>query len=267
MTEQKRIRLIALDLDGTLLNRSFELTDEVRRSVRSAQQAGINVILATGRDFNSAQPFLRELDMEHMVITSGGALIWMNGKIVLEKSFTTPQINCILELGTKYDVGCFLDQAEKTWMFGNSYYVEMYKHVSKGTNLELVDKVFDPLPIKVSLIQERTVLSRLRAELTSVYPDLNTAFPFEHVLDINQSDSSKGLALTWLATALGIEMAEVAVVGDSENDVSMFEVAGLSFAMANSPEHVQKAANHVVSGNDRNGVGQVIKIILGQCSR
>jgi Cof subfamily protein (haloacid dehalogenase superfamily) len=256
------IRLIALDLDGTLLNKDFELTTAVSQSIQRAQDAGIRVVVTTGRDIDSTRSFLQRLNLEQFVITSGGALVWMDGRIVAQKCFTPKQTRLILELGQQYDTGFFIDQPEMTWKFGNPYFIQKYEHVSTATSLEVVDRIFDPSPIKISLLQERESLLQLLQQLQHTCPELHTVFPFEHVVDVNPAGANKGVALTWLALQLGIPLSQVATVGDSENDISMFEVSGLSFAMGNAPEHVQRSADHVVAGNDQNGVVHAIGMAL-----
>ncbi len=262
MNETNPIRLVALDLDGTLLNEKFELTEEVRASVQRAQDAGLLVVIATGRDRRSAEPFLQELEASRFVITSGGALVWIDGQIIAQNSFTSKQITNILNLGRKYQTGIFVDQPEQSWRFGNQVYTGMYSHLSNSTPNYRVESLVDPSPIKVSLVQERRILIKLREQLAFQNPELNMVFPFEHILDINPSGTNKGSALTHLAQVLDIHTHEIATVGDSENDISMFMISGLSFAMRNAPEHVQQFANYIAPRNDQNGVVNAIDSIL-----
>lgn len=262
MEPMQPIRLIALDLDGTLLNQNFELTADVCKSVRRARESGVMVVVATGRDLSSTNSFLQELGIEQIVVTSGGALVWINGLIVVQKSLTIEQTRKIIELGQQYDTGFFVDQPAITWKFGNPQFIKMYEHVSSAIPLDEIDAVFDTLPIKISLIQERASLLQLQQQLHLAQPDLHTTFPFEHVLDINQLGANKGAALIWLADKLGLSMNNVAAIGDSENDVSMLNVAGVSFAMGNAPAHVQETADHILPGNDRDGVAHAITMLL-----
>ena len=262
MNIKKPIRLIAFDLDGTLLNEKYELTSELKVAIQQARRSNLVLIVATGRDRKSAEAFLQELGLTHIAITSGGALTWLDGKIILQLSFSREQFKEILRIGQEYQTGILIDQPDQTWNYGNQHYVDMYSHLSDSLRMDQISPMLNPMPIKVSVIQEYKVIEEIREKIAQLYPELGLVRPFDQILDINPSGASKGAALLGLENRLGISMDEIAVVGDSENDISMFKVAGRSYAMGNAPEHVQKAADYVVSGNDQNGAAEAIKSIL-----
>ncbi len=262
MKKVNSIRLIALDLDGTLLNEKFELTEEVRASVKRVQDKGILIAVATGRDKKSADPFLQALQADRFAITSGGALIWIDGQVIKQNSLTDTQVINILNLGKEYQTGIFVDQPERSWRFGNKIYIDMYSHVGNMSLNYQIESILDPLPIKVTLIQEHGTLIEIRQRLADQNPELNMVFSAENILDLSPYGTNKGSALARLAQALRIRTTEVASVGDSENDVSMFLISGVSFAMGNAPKQVQQLANFIMPRNDQNGVVNAIESIL-----
>jgi Cof subfamily protein (haloacid dehalogenase superfamily) len=262
MSEKQLIRLAGLDLDGTLLNERYELTPAVIQAFSCAVQAKLQVVVITGRDRLSAMPFLKQLGAEQTAITSGGAQIWLNGDLVSQASFTSQQIRDILAVGLQHEAGMFVDQPQQTWRYGARYYTNLYGHVSDSIDIENGEALLDPLPFKVSLIQEPPVLSLIRTRLTEMHPGFTITSPFSQVLDVNPEGGNKGAALTRLASLLDIALSQTAVAGDSENDLSMFAIAGLTYAMGNATEALRACADHVAPANDEEGVVWALSNIM-----
>ncbi len=255
------IRLVGFDLDGTLLNERFEFTQRVIKAFRETNQADLRLLVITGRDKLSASPLLKMLDLDKTVITSGGAQVWLDGNLIRHLPFTAQQTRDILSIGLKYGVGMYVDQPEQTWRFGSRHYTELFGHVSDSTECTQADHLLDPLPIKISLIQEPDVLREIRAHMLALHPQFTITSPFEKVLDLNPQDANKGSALTFLAQTLGISMSQTAVVGDSENDLSMFAVSSWTYAMGNAVAALKERAMIIAPGNHEDGAAWVIQDI------
>jgi Cof subfamily protein (haloacid dehalogenase superfamily) len=262
MTYKQPIRMAALDLDGTLLNDQLELTPVVVHAFNRAVQAKLVVVVITGRDKLSALTFLKQLGSEHTVITSGGAQVWLNDELISHTSFTLQETRDILAIGLQYEAGMYVDQPQQTWRYGSRYYTDLYGHLSDSIEIDCGDKLLDPPPFKISLIQESSVLKSIRAQLTARYPSFTITFPFHQVLDVNPEGGNKGAALTCLASLLGISLSQIAVVGDSENDLSMFAVAGLTYAMGNAVDSLRTCADWIAPTNDEDGVAWVLGEIM-----
>lgn len=268
MENKHLIRLVGFDLDGTLLNEQLELTPGVTKAFKHAAQAGIQVVVITGRDKLSALPFLKKLGVEQTVITSGGAQVWLNGDLISQASFTLQQTRNIINIGLQFAAGMYVDQLQQTWRYGERYYTELFGYLSDSIEIDSGDKLLNPPPFKISLIQESHILKVIRTQLSVAYPDFTLTFPFPQVLDVNPEDGNKGRALTSLATSLGIPLDQVAVVGDSENDLSMFAVAGLTYAMGNAVDVLRDRADYTAPTNDEDGavwvLGEIMERNLGQ---
>ncbi len=158
--------------------------------------------------------------------------------------------------------GLFIDYAERSWAMGAEDYLSLYSHLSHSTPMDLIPDPWIPAPLKISLINERTALDRMKPEILALYPDLQMASPFENVVDITPQASTKGNALRALAGMLDISLIQTAAVGDSENDLSNFAVAGLSIAMGNAPVDVKLAADWVAPANDQEGAAWALERIV-----
>jgi Cof subfamily protein (haloacid dehalogenase superfamily) len=262
MENKQPIRLVGLDLDGTLLNEKFELSPGVVQAFSSAVRAGLQVVVITGRDKQSALPFLRQLSAEQTVISSGGAQVWLKGELISQVSFTLQQTRDILTLGLQHGAGMYVDQPQQTWRYGSRYYTDLFGHVSDSIAIDNGNELLAPLPFKISLIQETPVLGLIRDQLAVLYPGIPITSPFSQVLDVNPEGGNKGAALSRLADLLGISLSEVAVAGDSENDLSMFAVAGLTYAMGNAVDALRACADWIAPTNDEDGVVWVLRNLM-----
>jgi len=142
------------------------------------------------------------------------------------------------------------------------YYTELYGHLSDSVEIEHADELLDPLPFKISLIQEPPVLALMRAQLKAMYPGFTITSPYSQVLDVNPKGGDKGAALTRLAASLGIALSHTAVAGDSENDLSMFAAAGVTYAMGNAVDALRAHADFIAPSNSENGAAWVLQDIV-----
>lgn len=257
------VRLVALDLDGTLLNEDFQLSERIIRAVAQAQARGLHLAVITGRDHLSAIDIVRQLGLaDGWLVTSGGSVLWHAGQVAQTLAFSPEDARLILQKGAAYQTGFFIDFVVDSYSFGNPYYVDLYQHVSlAGPAPDEAALYAQPL-IKASLIQERAVLEQIRVELAEQFPGIGLAYPFEHVLDINPPGANKGAALRALAAHLGVAMSETAAMGDSENDLAMLKAAGLSIAMSNAPAHVRAAADWIAPPNSEEGAAWALERLM-----
>ena len=256
------IRLVSLDVDGTLLNEQSRLTPGVMRAVRVAVRAGLHLVVATGRSFSSTEAILNELAVPYTLISSSGAQIIIQGQVAAALSFPPEQAGQIFNLALSHASGLFIDQPQRDVWVGNEAYIEPYKKVNFGAPAENLEEVLSPAPIKISVVNERPLLEHFRQYWSTIYPDIHLTFPFENVLDITPAGATKGNALQIVCDQLGIDLVEVAAVGDSENDLSMFARCGLSIAMGNASEAVKQAADWVAPSNSQDGVAWTLEKIL-----
>ncbi|MCG0277453.1 MAG: Cof-type HAD-IIB family hydrolase [Thermanaeromonas sp.] len=266
------IKLVALDLDGTLLNSDSDLEYRAKEAVRRVQEKGVKVTLATGRMFRSALPFARELNLKLPLIVYHGALIKnpVSGEVMREKLLPLSIVEFLVGRAREYG-------------FPYNVYVEdeLYVDDIQPENLAYADKARVPLhkvddilgflkekapkePIKFVALHDGPKLDRLEEEVRKaighrVY--ITRSFPY--FLEVISREASKAKGLEILARHLGISPKEIMVIGDSFNDLDMFHFAGLAVAMGNAPPAVRAQAHYVVATNDEGGVAEALtKFIL-----
>ena len=265
MPEPSRIRLVALDLDGTLIGEDLVLRPRVREAVASAQAAGVAVTIVTGRMFAAARPFARELAVAGPIVCYQGAAIFdaSDGSVLRE---TTVQPDVTRDtLQWAHDQGvhvqCYADDV---------LYVEQINEFSKRyTALARVEPVVVPSlraafaqrpTIKIVLVDDperseghlvalRALLGE-RAYLTRSHVD------FVEVVD---PAVNKGEALAFVARRHGVSLDETLAIGDAWNDVPLLDAAAVGVAMGSAPPELREHADHVVADVAHDGVAEALE--------
>lgn len=269
------IKLIAIDLDGTLLRSDRTLSDENRQAIREAKAAGVQVVLCTGRPLRSMHYLLEEIglkDEEDLAITYNGGLIQKtkNGEVMHQITFDRAQCLDIYELGRSLNLPVnFIDLDyvyEPPYPVGaESVYMAASKNVPKDQALKFVDVIIDELPDPFTI--NKIVMSRPAEELDAMIPKIPASYhekyniyksqPF--ILEVLPQNVDKGYSMRLLGEKLGLEKAQIMGIGDQENDLSLVQNSGLGVAMANAIDRVKDAADYVTKTNDANGVAHVIQ--------
>lgn len=275
------IKLIAIDLDGTLLHSDRTLSEENRLAVQAAKAAGVQVVLCTGRPLRSMHYLLDEIglrDKGDIAITYNGGLIQKteNGEIVSQITFNREECLDIYELGQFLEMPVnFIDLDyvyEPPYPVGaESVYMATNKNVPKNQALQFVDIAMEELPDP--FIINKIVMSRPTEELDAIIPKIPAAYhekyniyksqPF--ILEVLPQNVDKGYSMRVLGEMLGLEKNQIMGIGDQENDLSLVENAGFGVAMGNAIEHVKESADYITKTNDENGVAHAIhKFVLNK---
>lgn len=275
------IKLVAIDLDGTLLDSNKLLSEENKLAIKEAKEAGVNVVLCTGRPLRSMHHLLEEaglMDDEDIVITYNGGLIQKakTGEIINEITFNREECLDIYQLGQQLKLPVnFIDLDyiyEPEYPAGaESIYMQASREIPKENALKFkaVDINHLPNPFKINKI----VMSRPTEELDVMIPTIPAAYhekyniyksqPF--ILEVLPDHVDKGFSMRLIGEMLGLEKEQIMGIGDQENDLSLVENAGLGVAMANAIAPVKAAADYITKSNDENGVAHAIrKFVLNQ---
>lgn len=259
--------LVAIDLDGTLLRSDFKLSPRTVQAVRRAVERGVTVTLSTGRMFRSAQLVAREMGLAVPLITYNGAMVRNSGTGEIYHHSTVPLgvarmvVSDLVLLGLRPFV--YVD--DELYVAEVDYKTEQYCRVS-GIEARAVGDLLCWLaaaPTKLLLFEQELLVARLGPELSARYrADLHVTRSWPYFLEIVRKGVSKGAALGVLTDMLGLARNEVMAIGDSFNDVEMFEYAGLGVAMGNAPEEVKRRADRVTLSNDEDGVACVLEEVI-----
>jgi 5-amino-6-(5-phospho-D-ribitylamino)uracil phosphatase len=274
-------KLIALDVDGTLLNPQGGLNQRVKRAVRAATEAGCIVTLATGRRHRPARAIALELGIKVPLILYSGNLIYdtaLEQALLhrpLDSAFVAAALAFLIEVGLSPAVlqsplhgeRIFIGPGEAADPYMTAYANQPDRaDLIKRSSLPELLTVPDPLVVlgigpghlENRLLSHLGRKSELAGNLysyhlkTGVLPDL-------HGFDLLPTTHNKGFALAWLAHHYGFELAETLAIGDSRNDLDMLQTAGLGVAMGNASAEVKARADVIVSSNAEDGVAEALE--------
>ncbi|MCG8401868.1 MAG: Cof-type HAD-IIB family hydrolase [Firmicutes bacterium] len=266
-------KLLALDLDDTLLNSGLQIPERSRRAVQAAMQAGVRVTLATGRMYRSARPYAEQLGIRDYLITYQGALT--RHSVTGETLFHRP---VLLDLALdvissvrryRYHINVYLDDflyvAERT-REGELYAAHSGVPLAAVGDLARFLRERNEDPTKVLVVAPEQRLDELAAEIRPVYGDrLHITKSKPYFLEFSHPDAHKGGSLAAIARHYGMGREEVIAVGDSYNDVEMLEYAGLGVAVGNARPDIIRRADYVCPSNENCGVAEVVeKFIFGR---
>ena len=265
-----KYKLLALDLDDTLLNEKSKISSRNIAAIRKVAGKGVLVTIATGRMYRSTLPYARELEVDLPLITYHGALIKKagNNEVLRYAAVPCDMALELLELGEKNDFHLNLyfddklfakEENESTRFYQTigSVPVETVGSLSRFLFQEKID------PIKLTIINQDGRLEGIQQMLQDRYSSELTILqsrPF--FLEITHKEATKGQALDFLAKKKGITAEEVVAIGDSYNDIDMLQYAGMGVAVANAPEPVRSVADVITRANTEDGVAVFLEEYL-----
>lgn len=243
----QQIKMIGLDLDGTLLNTKKELTENTRRVLREAIDAGILVLMATGRPYTGIPAELRNFPGIHYALTSNGARVLdtNHNKLLIEQLLPMESAKKALRIFEKYDT------LSEIYFDGQGYAdaakldnIGKYHHDPNMWNYVRTTRIAVP-DIQDVITKENRSMDKVQA----LFADME-----ERAAGVN-----KGTALVALGEMLGIPRESIMACGDGDNDVHLLREVGFGVAMANAQPQVKKAADYITASNDEDGVARAIE--------
>ncbi|MFY9176817.1 MAG: Cof-type HAD-IIB family hydrolase [Caldicoprobacterales bacterium] len=261
-------KLIAVDLDDSLLGTDLEISNRNKEALIKAMEKGVLVTIATGRMFISALRYAHQLGLDVPIITYQGGLIKnaFSKDVLYNKTLPMDICRRIIHICKEKSLHLQIYIGDEYYFEEDNKYSNMYyENIGvKGQAVGPLDKFsFDP-PNKLLIIDEPDIIGKLRNEFAKIFDnqiEVTTSKP--EYLEFTHKDATKGKALEYLANLKGINRENVIAIGDSYNDISMLQYAGLGVAMGNSPEYVKSHADYITGINDEDGVAQAIdKFVL-----
>lgn len=275
------IKLIAIDLDGTLLDSNRNLSKENLQAIQEAKAAGVRVVLCTGRPLRSMNYLLDEAGLKEegdLAITYNGGLIQKTntGETVHELTFNREECLEIFELSQLLNLPVnFIDLDyiyEPPYPVGvESIYNKGTTNIPKNEALQFAAIQMEKLPDPFTI--NKAVMSRPAEELDAAIPKIPASYyekfniykSQSHILEILPLHVDKGFAMRVVGELLGLEKDQIMGIGDQENDLTLVQHAGLGIAMGNAIDIVKESADYVTKTNDENGVAHVIhKFVLNK---
>lgn len=283
------IKLIATDMDGTLLNAAHEISQENQEAIKFAQEHGITVVIATGRAFYEANTPVAETDLKVPYICLNGAEVrdetfnimstsHLNHSLVSKITSTLKEKDIYYQVYTnrgiytenpQRDLEIYIDIAERAGQKADVEKIEnsIQKRIDNGTlkivdNYDKIEDIPGELIMKILAFDSDLEKIDLVGQELAQSPNLAVSSSSRGNLEITHSDAQKGIVLSTIAKQLGIDLKDVMALGDNLNDVSMLERVGYSVAMDNAAPEVKTVAKYVTDSNENSGVGKAIKKFL-----
>jgi len=261
-------KLLALDLDGTLLNSGMRLSDTSAEAVARAKEAGITVVLATSRWFGLAKRTSDRLGLDSPIICSNGAEArYPDGREVFQLALDAEAAREVVTWGDDHGWEMFTTIGGSTYMQTRPGIIPEKLPGGLKVAERHSDHLDEGAAICVQVWQEesvREVAERFAPKYEGrVRFSFNTPVGQPHYVVITHPDAEKAMALASVCKELGVAPEETIAMGDSESDIEMIRFAGLGIAMRNSPDEVKRAALHVAPSNDEDGVAwAILKFLL-----
>lgn len=267
----KDIKLVAIDLDGTLLGSDKKIPEKNKEVLEKLQQKGMKIVLATGRPFNGFWWIRQELGLEgwdDYSISNTGAFVRRNadGKALVDNSMTRDDYEKILSYMQEFDLqlgvftkGTLYNNADEV----NGGFLED-QNIIKMPRLKF--EKFTDIKEKVGRINfmgEAAELDRFyetnKKEIEKSYMTMRNE---TYSLEILKKSAGKAKSLEKLCQHLGVSLADVAYIGDGVNDREAIALAGIGVAMANGTDEAKEVSDYLTKSNDEAGVGHFLKQFL-----
>ena len=279
------IKLIASDMDGTLLNDDHMISEENLKAIRKAQEMGRHFTIVTGRDYGAVKSYLEECNLKCECILSNGAEYRdVNGNIIesvyMNKESVKIAFDILSEAGLCIQLmtnnGSYITNKESNKkaiidrfkLFNPTMTEEEVKkfvakfHKERG--MKEIDNIYEILESNVEVLKivtfdnDEKLIAALKDKLRESTSDLAVASTFSNDIEISDIKAQKGLILAKTIKKMGIDKSEVIVLGDSFNDYSMFTEFENSYAMENAIPEIKEIAKYITDTNNNDGVAKAI---------
>lgn len=280
-SSKSAIRLLATDIDGTLLNPQFQISERDLSALRRAHASGIEIVLVTGRRHTFALPIARQLGFDLWLISSNGAVTRSLSGETFHRDLMPAETcrrlcaamqefrgNTVLTFDKETKGALVLEHMDelgasiRRWLEKNVPYIDFVIPIERALVTDPIQSMFCGSIARMNRALEALNNSGMQGMVTI----LRTEYPQRDLLMIDVLDAgcSKGHALERWAAHRGYRREQVMAVGDNHNDVEMLEFAGHPVIMGNACEELRARGWRVTGGNDACGLAEAIEIMLGE---
>lgn len=272
-----KYELICIDIDGTLLNSEKELLPEVRRAVRRASEAGMEVVLGSARMPAGVELIEKELGVGCMKICDAGAYILAGNECISSRHFpAADMLEIYEEYAEKNRLNMWIFKDRDWYITGMDPYIareiEIIGYHPKVVDVHLISqewKLHNSGPSKLLIAAEPELIQQIqndiRAKLSlGIWLQIDIARSSDQFLEIFPKGVNKGSALQKICEIQGLPLEKTVAFGDHEMDIPLIAAAGLGIAMGNAVDSLKKIADYVTLSNDEAGVAYALEQILEQ---
>ena len=279
------IKLIASDMDGTLLNDDHMISDENLRAIRKAQEMGRHFTIVTERDYGAVKSYLEECNLKCECILSNGAEYRdVNGNVIESVYMNKDSVKIVFDIlndaglciqlmtnkgsyvtNKESDKKAIIDRFKLfNPKMNEEEVIEFVESFHKQRGMNYIDNVYEILDSDVEVLKivtfdnDENLIAKLKEKLKENTSDLAVASTFSNDIEISDIEAQKGLILAKTIKKMGIDKSEVIVLGDSFNDYSMFTEFENSYAMENAIPEIKEIAKYITDTNNNDGVAKAI---------
>jgi Cof subfamily protein (haloacid dehalogenase superfamily) len=281
MVTKPSIRLLATDIDGTLLNHEFHISERDLAALRRAHAAGIEIVVVTGRRHTFALPIVKQLGFDLELISSNGTVTRSLSGETFHRDLMPVETcrrlctamqefrgNTVLTFDKETKGTLVLERLDELslsiqrWLEKNIQYIDFVIPIERALVTDPIQAMFCGSMERMAVALKTLNNSGLEGMVTI----LRTEYPLRDLsmIDVLNAGCSKGHALQRWAEHRGYRREEVMAVGDNHNDVEMLEFAGHPVIMGNACEELRARGWHVTGGNDACGLAEAIEMVLGE---
>ena len=282
-------KLVAIDLDGTMLNSYGIVTERTKKAILDAQKRGIEVIIASGRPIDSIRTIAKEIKSENYFISGNGAILYdiKNNNVLYENTLNKNKVLEIIKICEEnsiyYNIYTEKEILAKNLNYNVLYYYKenLNKDEENKTHINIMDNIYDYISNHDEKIVKITICDKHQMIFNSIMKRLKEINDIEvlevshmsrkiirqgteevpieyYYTEISAKDVDKWNAIEILAQKINIKTEEIVAIGDNVNDKKMIEKAGLGVVMKGSSPNVINVANYVTETNDNDGVAKVL---------
>ena len=272
------IRLVGLDLDGTLLGKDRTLTPTTLEVMERVSAHNVNLAIVSGRSFPVVPQVIRNLPFMRYFVLCNGAAIYdkLEDRMIYQAQIPFDNAIKIYDSLAEYPdvyLDCYHDDG--CWAREEDY-ARIDEIIADQTHRDLLYNTRKPVAnLRQALANRGKPIQKLQTiyknseirdaemkRIAALYPELALTGAFTYNIEINVPEATKGIGLLKLAELLGLSREQVIAFGDGSNDISMLQCAGIGYAMANAPDYVKVKADRIAPPNTEDGVAQVLSDLL-----
>ena len=258
------MKLLAIDLDDTLLRDDNTVSDYTKDVLKQAQEKGIEVLIATGRMYQTAYPVAHCLGLGDvpMVLYSGGVIQRVESKELIWERAIPPEVaHKVLAIAKKHKIYIQSYIDDELLVHSETDFSRLYEEITGAKAMYVGDAIYEPQkgPNKLLVVEEPERMAEVIEILSKEVGDMVDLVRSKvNFLEIVAPYVSKGEALAFMGERLGIGLEDMVSFGNSENDISMLQATGHSVAVGNAEDHVKAIAKEVCDTNENDGVAKWI---------
>lgn len=254
------IKLIAIDVDGTLLDDHHHLPEQNLKVIQAATKVGVRVILATGRMRNSCAWLIDTLGLQSPgIFVQGLSITDAQGQVIYQEWLDKQVLHHFLPFADDQQLSFVAFSDQTTITHRRDAYTDIIRSYNEPEPIEVLDITRHKIH-KIIIFSEPEKIQQIRPLLDGhMNGRADVLITQPEMVEIMPAGTSKGKSLRWLANELRIPLGQTMAIGNSENDIEMLRVAGVSIAVENAIPSVKMVSDHIVSSNNEAGVAEAIE--------